>query len=530
MSEVKNKVVLIILDGFGISSVEEGNATLLAKTPILDAIWQNFPKTLLKSSGEEVGLPWGEMGNSEVGHLNLGTGRIIEQDLPRINNTIIDGSFFDNTHLLEACDFVKKNKSTLHLFGLVSDGGIHSDVNHLLALIDLAQKQSVGKIAIHIITDGRDMPAKSAERVIKKIEEKISNVKSAHIATIIGRFYAMDRDKNWDRIEKAYNLLVSGEGDIANDWKSALEQQYSSGVDDEKIIPILLDKNLLISDNDAVIMYNFRQDRSKQIAETLINPNFTDFKRKKVINNLKFVSFVSYGNEQTPLVSVAYMAEKVDNQIASVISKSNLKQLHIAETEKYAHVTYFFNGGQEQPYNGEDRIIIPSPKVKAYNLAPKMSALEVTNKFLNYFKSKSPDFSVINFANPDMVGHTGDLKATVNAIETVDECLAKIIPQIVNKSTSVIITADHGNCEQMINPQTKEIDKEHTTNPIFLSLVNGCNNITELLNKQISYEDKITYFSSQPTGVLADVSPTILNYLGIDAPSEMNGMSLKDVI
>ncbi|EKD56673.1 MAG: hypothetical protein ACD_58C00121G0001 [uncultured bacterium] len=526
----KNKVILIILDGFGISPIEEGNAILKAITPCLDALWQNFPKTLLRASGEEVGLPWGEMGNSEVGHLNLGTGRVSEQDLPRINKTITDGSFFNNEYLIDACDHAKKNKSTLHLLGLVSDGGVHSDIEHLLALIDLAKKQGLSKVAIHAITDGRDMPAKSAERVFKKIDDKIVACKIGKIATMIGRFYGMDRDKNWDRVQKAYNLLTLGAGEISESWETALDVKYKAGEDDEKLSPVILDKDMLIKDNDAVIMYNFRQDRAKQLAETLINPDYKNFERKRYAKNVRFISFVSYGNEQTPLVNVAYMAEKMSNQVAMTIANAGLSQLHIAETEKYAHVTYFFNGGEEKAFNKEERIIIPSPKVKSYDQKPEMSAELITSKFLNYFKSNKPDFSVINFANPDMVGHTGNLQAAIKAVEVIDKCLEKIVFQLSTLNSQILITADHGNAEQMINPETHEIDKEHTTNPIPLVIIDKGLNISNLLNNKISYDEKLAFFASQPTGVLADISPTILAYLGLNQPKEMTGTSLKGII
>lgn len=526
----KSKVVLIILDGFGASAVEEGNAVLQAKTPFLDYCWGNFPKTLLRASGEEVGLTWGEMGNSEVGHLNIGTGRISMQDLPRINKGIEDGSFFKMPYLLDACEHAKKHDSTLHLVGLLSNGGVHSSVEHLLALIDLAHEQQVKKLALHLFTDGRDMAPQSAGKLFKEVNDKIAKVNTGKIATIIGRFYAMDRDNNWDRIQKAYDLMTLGKGEIYSEVDLALTARYKAGEDDEKLSPIVLDNTLLVSDNDAMICFNFRADRARQIAETFISPDFNKFKREKWAKNLRFISFVSYGNEQTPLVDVAYVAENIEGQLAQIIADSRLHQFHIAETEKYAHVTYFFNGGVEQPYDNEKRIIIPSPKVSSYDLKPHMSAEPLTGEFIKYFKQAKPDFSVINFANPDMVGHTGNLSATIKAIEFVDGCCKKIIEETDDGETSYIITADHGNADQMINPETKDVDKQHTTNPVPMVVIEAGTQIDKTMAGQISYEEKIAYFAAEPAGVLADIAPTILNLISIGQSRQMTGMNLKDSI
>jgi 2,3-bisphosphoglycerate-independent phosphoglycerate mutase len=525
------KVVLIILDGFGASPLVEGNAILSSKTNFLDYCWANYPKTLLKSSGEEVGLDFGEMGNSEVGHINIGTGRIPTQDLTRINKTIEDGSFYKTQYLIEACAHAKKYNSTLHLLGLISEGGIHSHVNHIIALIDLAKRQNVKKLAIHCILDGRDMAAKSADKVLEKIQHKINQSNLGKIATLIGRFYAMDRDKNWDRIKKAYDLIVCGKGEKYNSVNDALEDRYRKKEDDEKISPIILDDNYLIKSNDSLIFFNFRADRAKQLSEALANPDFNLFDRKKYPRNLRFITFVSYGNEQTPLINVAYMEDKISGQIAQKISDANLTQLHIAETEKYAHVTYFFNGGVDNSFRGEDRIIVPSLKVNSYDLRPEMSAELVKNKFIKYFKEKRPDFSVINFANPDMVGHTGNFSATKKAVSVVDGACMEIFKNVINDDVVLMITSDHGNADQMINMQTQEIDKQHTTNPVpFVIIEKDANKFVTDMNIQISKDEKINFFSQEPTGVLADISPTILNYLDVQQDNKMTGINLKDVI
>lgn len=525
---MNKNVLLIILDGFGLSAIEEGNAVIKAKTPVFDSLVANFSHTALHASGTEVGLENGEMGNSEVGHLNLGTGRISEQDLPRINISIKDGSFFRNEELLKAYQWVKKNNSKLHLLGLASNGGIHSHIDHLDALIKLAKQQGIKQVVIHMITDGRDSPAKSAQSFLKNINESIEKNGVGKIATVIGRFYAMDRDKRWDRVEAAYNALVLGEGETADNPESAIQSAYDRGETDENIKPTVIDKNLYISDNDAVIFYNFRQDRAKQISSALFDPEFKYINRKKKPKNMLFVSFTNYGHEPSPLVKIAFFETETKNQLAKVISDAGISQLHIAETEKYAHVTHFFNGGVEKEFKGEERILVSSPKVTTYDQTPEMSARELTDKFISHYNKKSPKFSVLNFANPDMVGHTGNLKATIKAIETVDQCLNKIIINIFKKISYIIVTADHGNAEQMINPTTKEPDKEHTTNPIPFILIDCAKRGIE--KKIMSTDEKITFAATHPTGVLADIAPTIIDLLELNQPHEMTGQSLKDII
>lgn len=525
-----NKVILIIKDGFGASSYEEGNAVLKAKTPVLDYVWGNFSKTLLRASGEEVGLSWGEIGNSEVGHINIGTGRVTMQDLPRINQSILDKSFFESKNLIDACEWSKKNHSTLHLVGLISTGGVHAELNHLLALLELAKKQNVKKVAIHVFTDGRDMPKRSSIELLNRLDKKINELKIGTLATIIGRYYAMDRDNNWDRIEKAYDLMVLAKGEKFDSYQSGILKKYKLGEDDENLSSIVLDDKNRILDNDAMIFFNFRSDRVKQISETFINPNFSKFKRNNYPKNMRFVSFVSYGNEQTPLVDVAYVSENKRGQLAEVISLANLKQLHIAETEKYAHVTYFFNGGVDKQYIKEKRIIVSSPKIKSYDLKPQMSAISVTKKFIKEYKTFKPSFSVINFANPDMVGHTGNFEATKKAIEIVDKLIGEIIFNCKDNNTSIIITADHGNSEQMINPITKEEDKMHTTNFVPFCLIDNSRVVNKTLTNKISYDDKLAFFSQEASGILSDIAPTVIDILDIKSSPLMTGTSLRKLI
>lgn len=521
----KKSVVLIILDGFGLSPITEGNAVYQAKTPFFDSLIRSYPTTTLHASGQEVGLGFGEMGNSEVGHLNLGTGRIVMQDLPRINQAIENQSFFENKELLEVYQFVKKNKSTLHLLGLTSTGGVHSHLDHLFALLDLAKKEKVKQVAIHLITDGRDTPPKKAIEYVKRIEEKIKQLELGKISTVCGRFYAMDRDKHWqDRSQLSYDLLTQGKGQKFDNVEQAIKSGYNQGESDENLTPKVISGINIISKNDAVIFYNFRADRAKQLSQALIDPNFKKFKREKFIQNLLFVSFTNYGYEPTPMVKIAFFSQEIKNPLAEVLARNNLTQLHIAETEKYAHITYFFNGGQEKALSQEEKILVPSPRINSYDKKPEMSTREISKKFLVYFKNKEPSFSIINFANPDMVGHTGNFQAAIKGIETVDGCLKDIIITLKKSAVKFIITADHGNAEQMINPETKDIDKEHTTNPVPFILVD------KERKKLSGGYDKISLTTTRPTAVLADVTATVLDLLDLPKPSAITGQSLKDFI
>lgn len=527
---MKNKAVsLIVLDGFGASTENKGNAILSAKMPFFDYLLSNFPKTLLFASGGEVGLPWGDVGNSEVGHLNLGSGRVVMQDLLRIKTAIEKGDFYKNKAFLKACDFVKEHHSTLHILGLVSDGGVHSHIEHLLALLDLARIKKVPKVAIHVITDGRDTPQKAAEKYLRQLLPMISKIGMAKVATVCGRYFAMDRDHRWERTKASYDLLVYGKGLRASDPFSALKLAYKAGQSDEFISPTVISENgkdaAKISENDAVIFFNFRPDRALQITKAFVESEFSAFAVKK-FSSLLFVTMTNY--EEDLKTEVAFssldLSANLEHYLAQVLSENGLSQLHIAETEKYAHVTYFFNAGREPPLPLENRILIPSLKIKTYDLKPEMSAGEITEKAIFKISQTPYSFVLINYANPDMVGHTGNFKATVSALEFLDNKLKEYVQSFLKLNGTVIITADHGNCEQMINLLSGDPDKEHTTNPVPFILVD--------LERKISggKSSKEEFFASPPAALLADVAPTILEILGIQKPPVMSGSSLLDVL
>lgn len=510
-------LVLVILDGWGQSPTQIGNAILSTPTPNFDKLLSTFPSTLLHASGEEVGLDWGEMGNSEVGHLNLGTGRVVLQDLPRIDKSISDGTFFSNAEFIGAFDFAKKNHTSVHLLGLCSAGGVHAHINHLLALLDLAKKENFPDVCIHIISDGRDTAPQTILADLKKIEAKIQETGVGKIVSVMGRYFAMDRDKRVERTQKAFDVLTSENAPKVESAEVAIQNSYAAQKSDEFIEPVIIGSAARIKSGDAVICFNFRSDRIKQISDLIIQ-----------IPNLYFVSFTSYGHESTSLVKVAYLADKVTDQLAMVLSNAKLTQLHVAETEKYAHVTYFFNGGWETPFALEDRLLVPSPKVATYDLKPEMSAPEITDKFNKYFCQKKPNFTVLNFANADMVGHTGNLDATKQAVTTVDRCLGQLAQQVLNNGGDLIVTADHGNAEQMINPQTGEIDKEHTTNPVPFLL---CFSERASASPQpVTLETKISLAAQTPTGVLADVTATIIKRLNLVQPEVVTGQDLASVM
>ncbi len=524
-----NPLTLVILDGWGQTPNMEGNAILSVPTPNFDQLLSYFPHAALHASGEEVGLSWGEMGNSEVGHLNLGCGRIIMQDLPRIDKTIKEGTFFANKELLEAYDRAQKNNRSLHLVGLVSAGGVHSHLNHLLALLDLAGQKKFSQVFVHMITDGRDTPPQVALNDLKTLEAKFQSLGLGKVASVMGRYFAMDRDKHWDRVQKAFDAMTSASWPKkASTAAAAIEEAYSAKQTDEFIEPIVIEGVPRIQDGDSIVFFNFRSDRARQLSECFISHDFKDFPRKVSLDQSYFVSFTSYGHEPTPNVKVAFFAEKIEHQLAQVVSENNLKQFHLAETEKYAHVTYFFNGGQEQPFTGEERLLIPSPKVPTYDLKPEMSAREVAQGFLDFFAKTKPEFSVINFANADMVGHTGNLEATKKAIVVVDECLGKVSSAVLQAGGNLIVTADHGNAEQKINLETGEINKEHTTNPVPLILAFGERRQATPIPIDLNY--KINFAATAPVGVLADVTATSLDILGLNAPPEISGQSLRKVI
>ena len=456
---MKDKLtMLMILDGFGINEEEKGNAVKLANTPNLDKLFATCPTTKIFTSGLSVGLPEGQMGNSEVGHTNIGAGRIVYQELTRITKTIEDGDFFSIKEFSEAIENCKKYGSKLHIMGLLSDGGVHSHIRHLYGLLELAKRKGFEDVYVHCFMDGRDTPPASGEMYITKLKEKMKEKQIGKIATICGRYYAMDRDKRWERIKLAYDAMVNGIGQKATDEAIAIEKSYQQEVFDEFVEPIVMCKPngepvATIGEHDSVIFFNFRPDRARQITRSLVDENFDGFETKKL--NLFFVCFTQY-DETMPNVHIAFKPTKLKNTFGEYISKNGLKQLRIAETEKYAHVTFFFNGGEEKVFEGEDRILVPSPKVATYDLKPEMSAYEVTEKLIAAIKEDKYDNIILNFANPDMVGHTGSLEAAIKAIEAIDECVGKIIEIAKEKKAVILITADHGNAEQMIDYKTGE--------------------------------------------------------------------------
>lgn len=520
-------VILIILDGFGLSPITDGNAVYLAKTPFFEWAIANSSAVSLHASGAEVGLDWGEMGNSEVGHLNIGTGRIVMQDLPRIDRSIEDNTFFANQVLLDLAAVVREKKSTLHVIGIASEGGVHGHLRHMIAVLDFAKREKLASVAFHLITDGRDTPAKQFEKDLPKLDKAIQQFGRGVIASISGRYFAMDRDKRWDRTQKAYHAMVLGEGRTARSAAEAIQIARQARESDEFIVPtVLVDgagKPLApIEKHDAVLFTNYRSDRARQLATALTSTKFMDFPRPGDPVSL-FASFASYGQEASHSVKVAFFTPPVTNQLADVVAAGSLPQLHVAETEKYAHVTYFLNGGREDKFPKEERILVPSPKVATYDQKPEMSAAEITKKFVERLKHNPPAFSVINFANPDMVGHTGDIRATVRAIEAVDRCLATIADAASGAGATLFITADHGNAEQLINPETHEIDKEHTTNPVPLLCISAGSIKAQ---SEASKDIKVQFATQTPVGVLADIAPTVLEVLELPKPAEMTGQSL----
>lgn len=517
--------VLIILDGFGVAPPNKGNACALARKPNLDDLFTHYPTTSLVAAGEAVGLPRFGLGNSEVGHMNLGAGRVMYQELPRIDRAIANGSFFNNPAFLKAIKHVQKNKSNLHIIGLVSSGGVHSHSRHLYALIDLMAQKGLNNFFIHAFLDGRDAPRDSAIDFIDDLQKKLKKAKIGKIATLSGRFYAMDRDQRWERTKKAYQAMVYGIGPKFSDPIKAIKSSYQKKVYDEEFIPCVITEDGhpigQIHSNDAIIFFNFRADRARQISQSFVSDKFEGFDRGNKLENLFFVCMTEY-LKNLP-VEIAFPPIKVVNTLGEVISKQNQKQLRIAETEKYAHVTYFFNCGRKEPYFKEDRIIIPSPKVTSYDQKPEMSAYEVTSKLVPIIESDQYSFFVINFANPDMVGHTGNIPAAVRAIEAVDDCVGKVVRAVQKRKGACVITADHGNADVMINLVTGKMDKEHTVNPVPLSII-----AEELRgNYNRSY---INLSSIQPVGVLSDVSTTILSLAGVEIPSEMTGVNLLELI
>ena len=486
---MKNNVtMLMILDGFGDSKVVEGNAIKNANTPNLDRLMKKYPNVDIYTSGKYVGLPDGQMGNSEVGHTNIGAGRIVYQELTRITKSIEDGDFFSNPEFMAAIENCQKNNSKLHILGLVSDGGVHSHIRHLFGLLEMCKRRDFENVYVHCFLDGRDTPPTSAENYITQLQEKMKEKGIGKIASISGRFYSMDRDKRWQRVKKAYDAMVYGIGNKAIDPIKAIEDSYQKEVFDEFVEPtVICNKNsepvAKIEENDSVIFFNFRPDRARQITRAIVDKNFNEFETKKM--NLYFVCFTNY-DETMPNVHIAFKKEQIKNTFGEIISKQGLKQLRIAETEKYAHVTFFFNGGEEKLFPGEDRILVPSPKVETYDMKPEMSAYEVTDKVCEALESDKYDVIILNFANSDMVGHTGNMDAAIKAVEAIDKCIGRISKIIEEKKGNLIITADHGNAEQMIDLKTGDPHTAHTCNPVPTIIVTDEKNIKLRENRKIS--------------------------------------------
>lgn len=500
---MKKTLVLTILDGFGLSS-KYGNAIQAANTKTLDTLFSQNPTTKLSASGVDVGLPEFQMGNSEVGHTNIGAGRIVYQDLTRITKSINDGDFFSNQVLLGAVQNVIDNKSSLHIIGLLSDGGVHSTKDHLYAILTLARQKGIKEVFIHAVLDGRDTSPTSGAKFLSECEKKINELGVGKIVTVVGRYFAMDRDNRWDRVQKAYMAITQRQGKESLDAVSAVKDSYARGVTDEFIEPIIIDRSVRVHENDSIIFFNFRPDRARELTRSFVDPEFKYFERP-YINNLSFVSMTQY-DATIPNVEIAFEPESLKNTFGEYISKNGLSQLRIAETEKYAHVTFFFNGGKETAYIGEERVLVPSPGVATYDLKPEMSAYEVTEHVIKKIQSNKFDVIVLNFANCDMVGHTGNFEATKKAVETVDSCVKKIYDTIIKNDGYMIITADHGNAEKMLDDDGNPFTA-HTTNPVPFCV--------------IGYD-----CSLRSDGRLSDVAPTMLEILNLPKPPQMDGNSL----
>ena len=509
---MKKSTVLLILDGYGDRKSKEGNAIALANTPVMDHLKKDYPYVEGQASGLAVGLPDGQMGNSEVGHMNMGAGRIVYQELTRISKAIQDGDFFENAALKGAVEHCKKKDSALHFMGLLSDGGVHSHIEHIYGLLELAKRAGLKKVYLHAFLDGRDTPPDSGKSFLLAVEKKMQELHVGEIATISGRYYAMDRDKNYDRVEKAYRAMVDGTGEKASSVEEAIDASYAKKVYDEFVLPTVIEKDgavHTVSDGDAMIFFNFRPDRAREICHAFCDDDFSFFERG-ARKNIFFVCFTDY-DPTIPNKHVAFEKEEIHNTLGEVVSNLGKNQLRIAETEKYAHVTFFFNGGKEEPYENEDRILVPSPKeVPTYDLKPEMSCYTVTEKLTEAIRSGKYDLVVANFANPDMVGHTGVLPAAIKAIEVVDECMGKVVDAVESMHGNLFILADHGNADIMIDEKTGEPYTAHTTNPVPFILVS---------------EEK---HKLREGGCLADVAPTLLELMGIPQPKEMTGKSLLE--
>lgn len=503
----KRPVMLVILDGFGWREDQSDNAVQIARTPNFDKLWQNSPHSFVRTSGEDVGLPEGQMGNSEVGHLNIGAGRVVMQELPRIFTAIRDGSLARNPVMENFITTLKKSGGTCHLMGLVSPGGVHSHQDHAVALARIVAQAGV-PVAFHLFTDGRDTAPRSAQEFLEKLRADLPS--SVKLATISGRYYAMDRDKRWDRVEKAYNAIVSAEGPKAATPEDVVSNAYQADISDEFIIPTVLEGYTGMKDGDGILSFNFRADRIRQLMDALLEPDFDGFARGKVVQFAAAVAMTHYSDTLSKRMSILFPPEELTNLLGEVVSRAGLKQIRMAETEKYPHVTYFMNGGREMLFEGEDRILVPSPKVATYDLQPEMSAPELTDKAVAAIKSGEYDLLVLNFANPDMVGHTGKLDAAVKAVEAVDTGLGRIAQAIAEQHGALLVTADHGNCETMKDPKTGGPHTSHTLNLVpFIAYGSGASALRD-------------------GGRLADIAPTLLDLLNLPKPAEMTGSSLLE--
>lgn len=507
----KKPTVLMILDGYGLNDKVQGNAVAEAKTPVMDKLMAECPFVKGYASGMAVGLPDGQMGNSEVGHLNMGAGRIVYQELTRITKEIQDGDFFKNEALLAAVKNAKEKGTALHMFGLVSDGGVHSHNTHIYGLLELAKREGLENVYVHCFLDGRDTPPASGKSYVQQLTDEMKKIGVGEVATVMGRYYAMDRDNRWDRVELAYKAMVNGVGEKAADGVSAVQQSYGNGKNDEFVLPTVVEKDgrplATIKDNDSVIFFNFRPDRAREITRAFCMNEFDGFKREKRLK-LTYVCFTEY-DETIPNKRVAFHKVAITNTFGEFLAANGKTQARIAETEKYAHVTFFFNGGVEEPNAGEERILVKSPKVATYDLKPEMSACEVCDKLVEAIKSDQYDVIIINFANPDMVGHTGIENAAIRAIEAVDTCVGRAVDALKEVDGQMFICADHGNAEQLVDYQTGDPFTAHTTNPVPFILVN--------------YDPAYTL---KEGGCLADIAPTMIEMMGLKQPEEMTGKSL----
>ena len=507
----RKPVVLMILDGYGLNERHDGNAVYEAKTPVMDRLMKEYPFVKGNASGLSVGLPDGQMGNSEVGHLNMGAGRIVYQELTRITKSIEDGDFFENPEFLAAVENCKNHDSALHLYGLVSDGGVHSHITHIFGLLELAKRNGLTKVFVHCFLDGRDTPPSSGKEFVAELEGKMKELGVGRVASVMGRYYAMDRDNRWDRVKLAYDALTKGEGNRGESATGLIQESYDNGKTDEFVLPAVVTENGapvgLIREHDSVIFFNFRPDRAREITRAFCDDSFSGFEREKRME-LTYVCFTDY-DETIPNKLVAFKKETISNTFGEFLAAHGKKQARIAETEKYAHVTFFFNGGVEEPNPGEDRILVKSPKVPTYDMQPEMSAPQVCEKLVEAIHSGKYDVIIVNFANPDMVGHTGVEAAAVKAIEAVDACVGKTVEAILEENGVLFICADHGNAEQLIDYATGEPFTAHTTNPVPFILVNAGEG-----------------YGLREGGCLADIAPTLIELMGMEQPKEMTGRSL----